>query len=138
MVDDLVQLEDPAHHITACGYTVGAVTQSHSVYVWGRQAPSRSKEPSLFADLFPFPSYIEIAGGKDIVDFALGEVHAIALTTEGEVYVIGNNESGQLGLDIEDSRTWLKSDFVPPDNCVIVGVAAGPRTSFILVSRGPS
>ncbi|KAJ6782578.1 hypothetical protein PWT90_05694 [Aphanocladium album] len=126
---------DLVKHITACGYAAAALTESGSVYIWGRNLPSRPTE-QFFPDLFPSANYFEIEDGKDIEDFALGETHAIALTCEGDIYVIGNNENGQLGVPrTEVLRTWTKVNFSPPVDYQITGVAAGPHTSFIIVSK---
>ncbi|KAM3513538.1 hypothetical protein MY11210_002825 [Beauveria gryllotalpidicola] len=132
---DLETLGDPVQHITACGYAAAALTKSGSVYIWGQHPQSRSKELPFFPGLTRFPNYTEIGGGKDIADIALGETHGIALTKEGDVYVVGNNESGQLGIpSVTSVSTWTKLEFSPPQGAVVTGVAAGPHTSFILVS----
>lgn len=83
------------------------------------------------------PNYTEVDGGKDVVDVALGEAHAIALTLDGLIYVIGENSNGQLGLGREIGRaeTWTRVPFLVVDGYKIVGVAAGPRASFILTAK---
>jgi alpha-tubulin suppressor-like RCC1 family protein len=83
------------------------------------------------------PNYTEVDGGKDVVDVALGEAHAIALTTDGLVYVCGENRNGQLGLGREVGRaeSWTIVPFLVADGYKIVGVAAGPRASFILTAK---
>ncbi|KAJ3489321.1 hypothetical protein NLG97_g6023 [Lecanicillium saksenae] len=127
--------EDPVKHITACGYAAAALTELGSVYIWGRNLPSRPTE-HFFPGLSTWANYVSIADSKEIEDFALGETHAIALTCDGEIYVIGNNENGQLGMPgSEVLHTWTKVEFSPPDDYLITGVAAGPHTSFIIVSE---
>lgn len=83
------------------------------------------------------PNYTEVDGGKDVVDVALGEAHAIALTLDGLIYVIGENGNGQLGLgkEVERAETWMRVPFLAADGYEIVGVAAGPRASFILTAK---
>lgn len=45
----------------------------------------------------------------DITDVSFGKKHALLLTKEGEVYGIGSNECGLLGLkDIENCSEWVK------------------------------
>ncbi|TQW00010.1 hypothetical protein V2A60_005423 [Cordyceps javanica] len=135
-VDDLVQLQDPVKHISACGYATAALTKMGSVYIWGQHPPSRKKERPFLPDLFAFANCTDIADGRDIEDFALGETHAIALTSDAEVYVTGNNENGQLGMpSITSTRTWTRLEFYLPQCSRIIGVAAGPHTSFLLVSN---
>lgn len=71
------------------------------------------------------------------MDVALGEAHAIALTTDGLVYVCGENRNGQLGLgkEVRRAETWTNVQFLAADGYKIVGVAAGPRASFILTAK---
>lgn len=71
------------------------------------------------------------------MDIALGESHGIALTADKCVYVIGSNANGQLGLgkDFGIAKSWLKLDFEVPSGWEVVGVEAGPRSSFILTAK---
>lgn len=68
---------------------------------------------------------------------AVGESHAIALTTDGCVYVIGGNTNGQLGLGMETGivSSWTKVEFQATEGWEVVGVEAGPRSSFIITSQ---
>ncbi|KAM3428066.1 hypothetical protein NHJ13734_008745 [Beauveria thailandica] len=116
---DLDTLGDPVQHITACGYAAAALTKSGSVYIWGQHPQSRSKELPFFPGLSRFPNYTEIAGGKDIADIALGETHGIALTKEGDVYVIGNNESGQIGIPSVMSVHYMDQTGADSDDCLM-------------------
>ena len=71
-------------------------------------------------------------------DVAIGESHAIALTTDGCIYIVGDNGNGQLGLgpqSAERVETWTKLDVPFAQGSDIVGVVAGPRASFIIVKR---
>lgn len=144
-LNDIASADDPIKLVTAGGTAVAALTSnSCSVYVWGCSPPSASSGNSqtqrrghAFQELSGVPNYSEIDGGKDVVDVALGEAHAIALTTDGLIYVCGENRNGQLGLgrEVERAETWTKVPFLATDGYNIVGVAAGPRASFILTAK---
>ncbi|KAL7785818.1 regulator of chromosome condensation 1/beta-lactamase-inhibitor protein II [Trichoderma ceciliae] len=139
--------DDAVKRVTAGGTAVAALTSSSgSVYVWGSAPSAASKSSSnsharrrghAFQDLSGMPNYTEIDGGKDVADVALGEAHAVALTTDELIYVIGENNNGQLGLgrDIERAETWTNVPFKPAGGYKIAGVAAGPRASFILTDK---
>ncbi|KAG6288099.1 hypothetical protein E4U46_003534 [Claviceps purpurea] len=137
-VPDLMSLGDPIKHVSASGYVLAALTESGSVYIWGRKAPgSHDQYADIFDDLGAIPNYCEIGGGLDVQDFALGDSHAIALTTDGDVYVIGGNRNGQLGVgQCRDFlvREWTHINLGLPASCHVVGVAAGPRSSFIITA----
>lgn len=83
------------------------------------------------------PNYMEVDVDKDIIDFAVGDGHAIALSDDRCIYVRGDNINGQLGLGTSAPRSdsWQKLDFVPPEGYIVCEVAAGPRTAFILVTK---
>ncbi|KAH6603904.1 hypothetical protein Trco_007350 [Trichoderma cornu-damae] len=146
---DIVSADDPVKRVTAGGTAVAALTSSSgSVYVWGSTPSASSKSPSssharrrghAFQELSGIPNYTEIDNGKDVVDVALGEAHAIALTADGLIYVIGENHNGQLGLGrragVGRAETWINLPFRAAEGCKIVGVAAGPRASFILTAK---
>lgn len=81
-----------------------------------------------------------------IVDVAMGTDHMIALTDQGEVYVIGENMCGQLGLgeEIEYVDKWEKVPLCLDDGGggsgkkkkrVVKSVQAGPWASFFIVGE---
>lgn len=134
-----MSLGDAVKHITASGYVLAALTQSGSVYIWGRNScGAHRRGVDVFGELSATPNYWEVGGGLDVQDFALGESHAVALSTDGAVYVTGANRNGQLGLG--QGRDYLVLEWsqvkldLPPSHHV-VGVAAGPRSSFIITAR---
>lgn len=118
--------------LSAGGYTVAALTKGGCIYAWGRQAPGTSNRCPALPDLQGFPNYIEVGDDKDIRDLGLGDSHAIVLTTDDDVFVVGDNSNGQLGIHGAACQTWTKLEFETPPGHGIVGVAAGPRCSFIL------
>ncbi|KAL6898702.1 regulator of chromosome condensation 1/beta-lactamase-inhibitor protein II [Trichoderma evansii] len=148
-LNDITLADDPIKLVTASGTAVAALTSnSRSIYVWGCSPPSAASKASsdnsqtrrlghTFQELSGVPNYTEVDGGKDVVDVALGEAHAIALTLDGLIYVIGENSNGQLGLgrEVERAEIWTRVPFLAADGYEIVGVAAGPRASFILTAK---
>ncbi|PFH58991.1 hypothetical protein XA68_12943 [Ophiocordyceps unilateralis] len=135
IVTDLADLGEPVKHVSASGYTLAALTESGAMYVWGLPSKGLQRRPGAFSNLGRVPNYVEIDNGKDVLDMAVGDSHALALTTDGFIYVIGGNDNGQLGLGKPDTsglQSWTKSAFQPPSGHKAVAVAAGPRSSFIL------
>ncbi|KAL2680572.1 hypothetical protein Neosp_008174 [[Neocosmospora] mangrovei] len=138
LVSDLSDIGEPIKKVAAGGYTLAALTEGGGLYLWGMQSPGSQSRHQAFTDLSGIPNYVEVDGEKDVQDIALGESHAIALTTDGCVYVVGDNTNGQLGLR-SDSKSpvdsWLKVPFNVPPGWDIVGVEAGPRSSFIVTAK---
>ncbi|RSL97675.1 hypothetical protein CEP52_010756 [Fusarium oligoseptatum] len=138
LVSDLGDIGEPIKKVAAGGYTLAALTDGGGLYLWGMQSPGSQSRHQAFTDLSEIPNYVEVDGEKDVQDIALGESHAIALTTDGCVYVVGDNTNGQLGLG-NDSKSlvesWAKVPFNTPTDWNIVSVEAGPRSSFIVTAK---
>ncbi|KAG9256638.1 regulator of chromosome condensation 1/beta-lactamase-inhibitor protein II [Emericellopsis atlantica] len=138
-VQDLDGLGEPVRKVAAGGYTVMALTQSGGLYAWGAQAPGSHRQQLPIAALNGVPNYVEVDGDVDIQDIAVGECHAITLSTEGEVFVLGGNRNGQLGLGqaaTDHVSSWTKLDIPLRENERVVGVFAGARSSFLLTEEG--
>ena len=139
-IEDLSDLGESIKKVSAGGYTLGALTDSGGLYLWGMKPPGSQSRHTAFTDLGPIPSYVEVDGEKDVQDFAIGEAHAVALTTDGCVYVIGDNTNGQIGLGkpVKQSALWSKIDFILPPGEEVVAIEAGPRASFIVTAKTES
>ncbi|KAI1173066.1 regulator of chromosome condensation 1/beta-lactamase-inhibitor protein II [Nemania sp. FL0916] len=112
--------------IATGGYTVVALTEGHDLYAWGGH-PAR---PLVFETLSNSPSPVDVED-EDILDCSVGETHMIVLTTNNDVYVTGDNTHGQLGLPLESTVKWEKVPLAL-HNEAIVGIKAGPHSSFIV------
>ncbi|KAJ3462020.1 hypothetical protein MRS44_010573 [Fusarium solani] len=138
LVSDLSDIGEPIKKVAAGGYTLAALTEGGGLYLWGMQSPGSQSRHQAFTDLSGMPNYVEVDGEKDVQDIALGESHAIALTTDGCVYVVGDNTNGQLGLGSSFKspvESWVKVPFITPPGWDIVGVEVGPRSSFIVTAK---
>ncbi|KAH6848306.1 regulator of chromosome condensation 1/beta-lactamase-inhibitor protein II [Chaetomium sp. MPI-CAGE-AT-0009] len=133
LVTDLDDLPTgPITKLAAGGYVLAALTAGNDLYCWGHAGRSQ-----VLDDLSDTPSPVVI-DDKDIADVAVGEAHMLVLTTDGEVYVVGNNTNGQLGLPgIASTREWTRIDLASVLGVgeSVTGVAAGPRNSFLIVRR---
>eukprot|EP00887_Chlorella_sp_A99_P000742 scaffold5.g742.t1 len=70
------------------------------VYAWGRGDCGQLGLGS--SEDVGQPRCVEGLLGKDVVDAAAGAFHTAAVTSEGELYVAGSNDSGQLGVKGEE------------------------------------
>lgn len=70
----------------------------------------------------------------DVADVGVGEGHVVVLTTTGEVFGIGSNGSGQLGLgeEVEAVDEWTRIGG-GGEGREVVGVVAGERSTFLVV-----
>ncbi|TGO19012.1 hypothetical protein BTUL_0006g00450 [Botrytis tulipae] len=128
--------------LSSSGPLTAALTTGHDLYIWGRTntpsiIPELSDSSSFSSsdDYDPIPLDIH---GADILDFSIGDNHMVVLTTDGELYVIGENGNGQLGLGEggkERCGEWRLVDlgFEEGSTKKCVGVRAGYKCSFALV-----
>ncbi|KAI1117454.1 regulator of chromosome condensation 1/beta-lactamase-inhibitor protein II [Nemania sp. NC0429] len=131
LVEDLEDLPTgKIEKIAAGGYTVLALTEGYDLYAWGGH-PAR---PPILGTLSGSPSPVDVEE-NDILDFSVGEAHIIVLNTGGDVYIIGDNTNGQLGLPAERAATWEKVPLSTAEVGAIIGVKAGHRSSFIVTEN---
>ncbi|KJZ70375.1 hypothetical protein HIM_10219 [Hirsutella minnesotensis 3608] len=138
IVADLASLGEPIKKVSAAGYTLAALTESGGLYLWGMTPHSSQDNRGSHLPVSRVPNYVEVDGDKDVLDMAIGDSHIISLTTDGCVYVIGGNSNGQIGLGkafVDGVRIWKKVGLNLLDGQKAIGVAAGPRASFILTTR---
>ncbi|KAI0137271.1 regulator of chromosome condensation 1/beta-lactamase-inhibitor protein II [Xylariales sp. AK1849] len=114
--------------LAAGGYLLMALTEGHDLYAWGGH-PGR---PAIIEELSGSPSPV-VVEEKDITDCAVGESHAIVLTSDGDIYAIGDNTNGQLGIPDGKVASWNKILLNSKAGSSVSAVVCGPRSSFALV-----
>lgn len=131
----VISLQDlptgPISKVAAGGYMLAALTAGNDLYLWGGH-PGKKTIPADVTDE-PIPVVID---DDDITDIAIGDSHLLVLTAGGRIFVIGENNNGQLGLAVESADSWNPVRLDLSEGTIITGVAAGPRNSFIIVKRG--
>ncbi|KAI4172636.1 MAG: hypothetical protein LQ343_003483 [Gyalolechia ehrenbergii] len=137
----------PIAKIVAGSWMIAALSRDRDLYVWGHtlpQTPVRVEHAGLSALLNNVNEdgereevhLVDVAGGADVDDVAVGDEHVVVLTTKGEVWGLGSNEYGQLGLGQETKGTegkWMRIDAISAGEEVIE-INAGPFTTFLVVA----
>ncbi|KAH8888300.1 RCC1/BLIP-II [Thozetella sp. PMI_491] len=118
----------PVAKLAACGYLLTAITTGNDMYAWGGHPGRRAIVEGVSER--PGPVLID---ERDIVDVGVGDSHLIALTVDGQVFVVGDNKNGQLGLAAESAPSWTEIKLELGEKQHITGVMAGPKNSFIIV-----
>ena len=121
--------------IATGGWIGAAVSEDHDLYVWGGQAGAAKRINAL-------PKFsageevrlVDIKGGVDVVDVGVGSEHIIALTGDGEVWVAGEGDCGQLGTGATNFEAdWVRVRGDWEANGRVVGVGCGVWCSWVLV-----
>lgn len=103
------------------------------VYAWGRGDFSQlGLGDTLDRGV---PTLLDSLEGKDIVHVAAGEYHTAFLTGEGEVYCVGNNESGQLGFGGREGSS-LPVRVAALDTRTVVHLACGSSHTVAVTDLG--
>lgn len=120
-----------------------ALTQDGNVYAWGCNHRGRlglgknyKTEQQLDKPTLMMKSSFH---NKEIIQIATGDAHSLALTKKGDVYAWGSNSNGQLGLGIDDNKTYDKPHFVNSklfSGERVIKISAGARHSLALTETG--
>ncbi|KAI1846457.1 hypothetical protein JX266_007354 [Neoarthrinium moseri] len=116
--------------IAAGGYLLMALTEGNDIYAWGGH-PGR---PAIIEEVSRSPAPV-VVEDNDIADCAVGESHAVLLTVEGDIFAIGVNTNGQLGLPGETRTSWTKLPFDAEAGLAASAVFCGPRNTFVLARK---
>ncbi|QNK59170.1 X2-like carbohydrate binding domain-containing protein [Paenibacillus sp. PAMC21692] len=125
--------------ISASGEHALLLSEAGDVYGWGyNQFGQLGSEPASEQDYYVIAP-VKIEGLSGIKAVAAGGVHSLALTEDGEVYVFGRNDFGQLGVERSPSPNASNYLAVPAllENIPeIAAIAAGPGHSLLLTADG--
>lgn len=132
-----VYVKLPAHaKVTsiAAGYETGfAVTSTGRMLAWGFNATGEVGDGTTKDRLKP--AQVHLPRGVKVNSATAGELHALALTTDGRALAWGYNTDGQLGVGTTTSRHtpgWVR---LPPGTRVRA-LAAGEKFSMALTRGG--
>ena len=125
--------------IAAGGWISIAISQFDDLYIWGGQpGVDTSRHISCLPDWRGGEDVklVDIDDQADILDAAVGDGHAIALTKKGEVWVTGEGYEGQLGLGTDYQgfeQGWTRAHGW--GDKTVLAVEAGGFNSFVRVAR---
>ena len=158
---DFIKLPTKAKTITThpSSKVTGIITTEGAAYLIGPQPHSTSdipSLPSLSPPQAPQPIDFPQINGTKILSMAIGQSHAVILTSSGDVYSAGDGKAGQLGIGdtifgmrakdrpgvtfhpladepAEYADHWEKVDLMSAAKGHVKEMVAGAETSFFLV-----
>ncbi|XP_059157195.1 E3 ubiquitin-protein ligase HERC2-like isoform X2 [Physella acuta] len=105
-----------------------ALTKSGNIFSWGKGDNFRLGHGC--EEHMRHPKQMEGLNGKKVVSLAIGSMHCLAVTEDGEVYCWGKNDQGQLG-DESHANVTEPTLIHGLEGRHIVGAACGPSQSFL-------
>lgn len=123
----------PIRKIYTGGWNTAAVSCENDLYVWGGR-PGETEKIAALPTEGEEVSLVDIEGGVDVVDAAIGEKHMIAVTREGNLWVTGEGKWGQLGTGRRIfEKGWIHVTGFGGKR--IIGVACGFWSSFVIIRK---
>ncbi|KAI4258681.1 MAG: hypothetical protein LQ352_001107 [Teloschistes flavicans] len=132
--------------VAAGANMIAALSYEKDVYVWGHAVPQPLEEDRTGFSKLMNPTnadgeaeevhLVDLPGDADVDDVVVGTRHIAVLTTKGEIWGMGTNEYGQLGLGKEVKGTdgkWIKCFNGKEHGGSVVEMAAAPMATLIVV-----
>lgn len=106
------------------------------IEVWGKGREERERrEEEQEEEEEEEVHLVDIEGGVDVVDVAVGEGHVLAVTREGRSWALGEGRWGQLGSGRRTfEKSWIEVKGLDGKHRV-VGVACGFWSSFVITQK---
>ncbi|XP_077468391.1 RCC1 and BTB domain-containing protein 2 isoform X1 [Stigmatopora argus] len=117
------------------GPHVVVATSDGEVYAWGHNGYSQLGNGTTIHGLIPALVSTNLQN-KRITEVACGSHHTIALTTEGEVYAWGYNNSGQVGSGSTANQPTPRRVSSCLQSKVVVNIACGQLCSMAVLDNG--
>ena len=116
--------------VMAGGMFSMVLTSDGSLYSWGKNNYGQIGDGTTNNYNLPVAVKTERTpmAGKTVVDFSISNEHTVALTSDGQIYAWGRNESGQLGNGTNTASTLpvaVKTEGTPFAGKKAVQVVAG-------------
>jgi hypothetical protein len=116
------------------GWLASALSEDGALYLWGTPTPGEDGVIDCLNEVGPGEvALVEIlpetdAEPADIVSAAVGRNHVAVVTDAGQLFVVGDNGNGQLGLGRDRSfvEYWIRVPHLPS----LSRVMAGPKATF--------
>lgn len=97
----------------------GAIMQQgmDTLYLWGASDSGKlgTGRATSTGDAVVTPRRVDVGGGVSVKSVSLGMSHAIALTSDGNVYCWGSGGGGKLGLGDKSAR-YAPTDLILPED----------------------
>uniref|UniRef100_A0A3Q3VJX2 BTB domain-containing protein n=1 Tax=Mola mola TaxID=94237 RepID=A0A3Q3VJX2_MOLML len=117
------------------GPHVAIVTADGEVYAWGQNCYSQLGNGTINNGLTPALVSTNLLS-KRVTEVACGSHHTIALTSDGEVFAWGYNNSGQVGSGSTANQPTPRRVSSCLQNKVVVNIACGQLCSMAVLDNG--
>ncbi|XP_071595328.1 RCC1 and BTB domain-containing protein 2 isoform X4 [Heliangelus exortis] len=117
------------------GPHVVLATEEGEVYTWGHNAYSQLGNGTTNHGFIPCQVSTNLVN-KKVIEVACGSHHSMVLTSDGEVYTWGYNNSGQVGSGSTANQPIPRRVTSCLQNKIVVNIACGQMCSMAVVENG--
>ncbi|NXM96197.1 RCBT2 protein, partial [Sylvia borin] len=117
------------------GPHVVLATEEGEVYTWGHNAYSQLGNGTTNHGFIPCQVSTNLVN-KKVIEVACGSHHSMVLTSDGEVYTWGYNNSGQVGSGSTANQPIPRRVTNCLQNKIVVNIACGQMCSMAVVENG--
>ncbi|NWU93491.1 RCBT2 protein, partial [Upupa epops] len=117
------------------GPHVVLATEEGEVYTWGHNAYSQLGNGTTNHGFVPCQVSTNLVN-KKVIEVACGSHHSMVLTSDGEVYTWGYNNSGQVGSGSTANQPIPRRVTSCLQNKIVVNIACGQMCSMAVVENG--
>nr|KAF6428370.1 RCC1 and BTB domain containing protein 2 [Rousettus aegyptiacus] len=117
------------------GPHVVLATTEGEVFTWGHNAYSQLGNGTTNHGLVPCHISTNLSN-KQVIEVACGSYHSLVLTSDGEVFAWGYNNSGQIGSGSTANQPIPRRVTACLQNKVVVNIACGQMCSVAVVDNG--
>uniref|UniRef100_G1PBC4 RCC1 and BTB domain containing protein 2 n=1 Tax=Myotis lucifugus TaxID=59463 RepID=G1PBC4_MYOLU len=110
-------------------------TTEGEVFTWGHNAYSQLGNGTTNHGLVPCHISTNLSN-KQVIEVACGSYHSLVLTSDGEVFAWGYNNSGQVGSGSTANQPIPRRVTSGLQNKVVVNIACGQMCSMAVVDNG--
>ncbi|XP_074984603.1 RCC1 and BTB domain-containing protein 2 isoform X3 [Caretta caretta] len=143
---DIQSTIEPQRLDTLCGKKIACLsygsgphvvvtTAEGEVYTWGHNAYSQLGNGTTNHGLVPCQVSTNLVN-KKVIEVACGSHHSMVLTSDGEVYAWGYNNSGQVGSGSTANQPIPRRVTSCLQNKIAVNIACGQMCSMAVVENG--
>ncbi|KAK3618193.1 hypothetical protein LTR56_021398 [Elasticomyces elasticus] len=120
------------------GWMSAAISEDGALYLWGAAAaPGHDRSIRCLREAGAGEvALVELLASAhdeplDVIDVAIGDAHVAVATTNGRLFVVGDNKDGQLGLDSTEDFIEDWTEVRSPSS--VQRVVCGPRSTYVFV-----
>ncbi|XP_064413830.1 RCC1 and BTB domain-containing protein 2 isoform X2 [Latimeria chalumnae] len=117
------------------GPHVVVATADGDVYAWGHNGYSQLGNGTTNPGLSPYQVSTNLLN-KKVIEIGCGSHHSMALTSDGEVYTWGYNNSGQVGSGSTANQPTPRRVTSCLQNKMVIHIACGQMCSMAVVDDG--